>query len=131
MNMKRLKDIGIFHLAKYFPPRTMKPCDMAHSETLYEQIRTGKKTSEWRDFCRYWIDRLCDWKALDKKVAIMVNDTLPLDLTNFLKVHRAWFVQGYPKSNLQRLEADITGLVYHPSSSQLELTFTNAKEVKP
>lgn len=124
-----MKDIVIFHLAKYFPPRTMKPCDMAHPETLYEQIRSGKKTSEWRDFSIYWLQRLFDWKALDKKVAISVNDSLPLTLTNFLKVHRTWFVEGYPKGSLPRLEADITGLLYHPSSSQLEIKFTHAKEL--
>lgn len=100
-----MKDIVIFHLSKHFPPLTPIRPYLHCAETLYEQIKRGKKT-------------------------IVVNGTEPQDLTPFLKVHRAWFVEGYPKGSLPRLEADITGLLYHPSSSQLEIKFTNVKEVE-
>lgn len=131
-----MKDVVIFHLAKYFPPRTMKPYHMADPRTLYEKIKDGSKTSEWRDLSKYWVKRLCvEGKSLDGKTLVRTADFFiggdkPQDLKEFLKVHRAWFVESYPKDSLPRLEAEITGLVYHPSDSQLEIKFTNVKEVK-
>lgn len=122
-----MKDIVIFHLAKHFPPHD-PAWALSHEledPTLYEQIRNHKKTSEWRDFCKYWLKRLC----IKRSNLFFVNGTEPQDLTPFLKVHKAWFVQGYPKGSLPRLEADITGLLYHPSSSQLEIKFSNVKEL--
>jgi hypothetical protein len=136
-----MKDIVIFHLSKHFPPLTPIRPYLHCAETLYEQIKNGKKTSEWRDFSKYWTYRLCHAKRSNHLPAalvfnIVVNGTEPQDLTPWLKVKRAWFVQGYPKGNLPRLEADITGVVYHPEvkefpahSQQLEIKFTNVKEV--
>lgn len=107
----------IFHLSKRFPE--------VHTEgTIYEDIRDGRKTSEWRDMSHYWVKRLFsgahwDAESSDKQ-----------DLTQFLKVHRAWFVEGYPKGNLPRLEADIINVFYHPLSFQLEIQVANVKEIK-
>lgn len=132
-----MKDVVIFHLSKHFPPLTPVRPYLHCAETLYEQIRKGKKTSEWRDFSKYWLYRLC--KPRNPNVLILyidVNGTLPQKLDPWLKVHRAWFVEGYPKGSLPRLEADITGLVFHSEakefpahSQQLEIKFTNVKEV--
>lgn len=128
----------IFHLAKHFPPLTPIRPYLHCAETLYEQIKRGKKASEWRDFSKYWLYRLC--KPRNPNVLILyidVNGTLPQKLDPWLKVHRAWFVEGYPKRNLPRLEADITGLVFHSEakefpahSQQLEIKFANVKEVE-
>jgi hypothetical protein len=96
---------------------------MWEGRDLWSEILSGRKTSEWRDFSKYWQERLLlchDLKALSNR---------SIDYTKDLKVHRAWFVVAYPKGSLPRLEAEITGLVYHPDTSQLEIKFTNAKEV--
>jgi len=126
-----MKDFVIFHLSKHFPPLTPVRPYLHCAETLYEQIKKGKKTSEWRSFSKYWLYRLC--KERNPNVLILyidVNGTVPQKLDAWLKVKRAWFVEGYPKGSLPRLEADITGLLYHPSSSQLEIKFTNVSCVQ-
>jgi len=111
-----MKDVIIFHLKRIW-----------EGKDLWEEIKKGRKTSEWRDFCKYWLRRLC----IKRSNLFFVNGTEPQDLSPWLKVKKAWFLQGYPKNSLPRLVAEITGLVYHPSSSQLEIKFTNVKEVKP
>jgi hypothetical protein len=86
---------------------------------LYEEIKAGRKTSEFRDATRHWFKRLC--------VPHWIGTEQHQDHTKFLKVHRAWFVVGYPKKNLPRLEADITGLFL--DAMQLEIKFTNVTEI--
>lgn len=123
-----MTDRIIFHLARYFPPRTMLASDMAHPETLYGQIRNGRKTSEWRDCSgsQYWLDRLLShWKGNLREIVSLK----PIDCTTDLKVHKAWFVQAYPKENMPRLEANILALFYHPASMQLEIRFKVTSEV--
>lgn len=87
---------------------------------LYKEIKAGRKTSEFRDMKQSWIMRLC------ARANWVVDSEQRQDLTEFLKVHRAWFVVGYPKRNLPRLEADITGLFL--LAMQLEIKFTNVTE---
>lgn len=73
---------------------------------LYEEIKAGRKTSEWRDHKVYWDN-------------ILIK-----------KPSKAWFVVGYPKNNLlPRLEADIVKIILHEDSHQFEIQFTNVKEV--
>lgn len=108
----------IFHLARHFPQSS------SLEKTLYQQIKEGLKTSEWRDTTAYWIQRLLigsDYKFYSKKT---------IDLSRDLKVHTAWFVEGYPKGNVPRLEAEIIGLFYHPDSNQFEIQFKEPEEVK-
>lgn len=91
---------------------------------LYEEIKSGRKTSEWRDATEFWFNRLCmRGKSHEYKIG-------EVDLTDSLKVYKAWFVIGYPKNNLPRLEADITYLIYHVPNGQLEIQFTHVKEIK-
>jgi hypothetical protein len=119
-----MKDTVIFHLARYSPPGTTPSSRIAHSDTVYERIRRGEKTSEWRDFNPYWQKRLLlcyDLKALSRK---------PIECTGDLRVHKAWFVQGYPKGNMPRIEAQITGLIYHPAWHQFEIQFKRTREVR-
>lgn len=111
-----MKDTVIFHLAKHIPP--LNPAwalshELPEPKTLYEQIKDGSKTSEWRDFSKYWTYRLCHSIRLDHTPQalvfnVIVNGTEPQDLTSFLKLHRAWFVQGYPTANLQGDRANLS-----------------------
>ena len=73
---------------------------------LYEMIRSGEKTSEWRDLTDRWGKKL---RGAEGK--------------------RAWFVVGYPKDSLPRLEADIVEVVEHRETLQYEIRFTNVSEV--
>ncbi len=84
---------------------------------LYEEIKSGRKTIEYRDCTRFWGKRLCGWVIYGTQ-----------ELTSILKVHRAWFVVGYPKNNLPRLEADIIGLRCN-GAMQFEIKFANVREV--
>ena len=114
----------IFNLKRHW----LNPANYRTGETskivdLYEEIKAGRKTSEWRNFSSYWQRRLllCSGlKALSKK---------PIDCTEDLKASKAWFVVGYPKNNLPRLETDIVELIYHPKSEQFEIKFANVQEV--
>ncbi len=88
---------------------------------LYRDILEGRKTSEFRDCIPYWENRLYKKK--------MTVDTLHLAP----KVDRAWFIVGFPKGNVPRIEADITNILIHNDAdgfaSQYEIRFTNVEEV--
>jgi hypothetical protein len=73
---------------------------------IYEEIKAGRKTSQWRDASDYWLKRL-------------VPPT----------PRKAWFTVGYPLNNLPRLEADIIKVIYHANTEQLEIKIGNVKEV--
>lgn len=95
---------------------------------VYEAIKVGQKTSEFRDFTAYWEQRLCP--SLDfLKLPCPDSSNIDVDITNFLKVKTAWFTVGYPKNNLPRLEAEITKLILHFESDQFEIQFQNVKEI--
>ena len=93
---------------------------------LYEEIKSGRKTIEYRDAIPFWSSRLLNVK--DKILLTMMLRYSSANLTAYLKHHRAWFVVGYPKGNLPRLEANITKLVLN-DAKQFEVSFTNVKEV--
>jgi hypothetical protein len=107
-----MKGIAIFHLKRIWEGRD-----------LYEEIKQGKKTSEFRDMTHYWIKHLCE------RANWSVDTGEAQDISKFLKVHRAWFVVGYPKGLLPRLEADIIELLCDSLAMQLEIKFANVKEV--
>jgi hypothetical protein len=119
-----MKDIAIFNLKRQWHIDGTKL-------DLYEEIKAGRKTSEWRNASPYWLRKLLTNRLTKEglKNVLQVWGHKPQELTPLLKVHRAWFVIGYPKGNLPRLEADITALLYHPKTSQLEIKFANVKEV--
>jgi hypothetical protein len=104
---------------------------------LYEEIKAGRKTSEWRECSYFWDVRLLTdffkvTEYIRGRIPFPPKDTT-IDLTKFLKKHKAWFVEGYPKNNSPRLEADITKLRYWwytgDNSPQFEIQFNNIKEV--
>lgn len=112
-----LRNMGkvIFRLKRYWTYPDGKIVD------LYNEIKEGRKTSEFRDCTEYWTDRLYKTKTIN-------------DLDHLTpKVDRAWFIVGYPKGNLPRLEADITNVLTHIDdegfAEQYEIQFTNVKEV--
>jgi hypothetical protein len=78
-------DTVIFNLKRFWPPDAPRNRQVR----LYEEIKTGRKTCEYRDDKKYWRRRLLGERCPSK----------------------AWFVEGYPKGNLPRLEADITKIV--------------------
>jgi len=99
---------------------------------LYEAIKAGQKTSEFRDYTNYWEQRLCPGldEPDDPELEFQKLPTLStIDITKFLKPKIAWFTVGYPKNNLPRLEADIIKLLLHLDSDQFEIQFQNVKEV--
>ena len=86
---------------------------------LWEEIKQGRKTSEWRDITEYWTRRLY---------------TQPLNFTiGYTRVKRTfgrvWFTCGYPKHNLPRLEADYVNTIPHLDTRQYEIVFANVTEV--
>jgi len=90
---------------------------------LYDDIKTRRKTSEFRNMIHYWIKRLCPnavWDPFAGK---------PQDLTKYLEVSEAWFVTGYPKGSLPRVETDIRALWCDSYCSQLEIKFDVKVEV--
>lgn len=119
-----MSDKVVFRLKKHWK---MKIDDKV--VVLYEEIKAGRKTSEWRDTTRYWMRVLAPSVMFEKMTRAGFSDSPPEDLTKFLSKSKAWFTTGFPKNNVPRLEADITGLIYHPASCQLEIQIANVKEV--
>jgi hypothetical protein len=93
---------------------------------LYEDIKAGRKTSEWRDLSNYWCQLLTGMpkEKLESTVALVGDN-----LTELLKVKKAWFVVGYPKNNLPRLEVDIVDLLLSRDSDQFEIRIANVVEM--
>jgi len=105
----------IFNLKRYLTMPVGRRVD------LYEEIKTGRKTSEFRDYTSHWVSRL-------------FRRLLKTGITHMrLKVDRAWFVVGFPKNNLPRLEADIKGyriiLDEDDFAQTIEIIFENVIEV--
>lgn len=77
-----------------------------YGRDLWNEIISGKKRIEFRDFTTYWGSRL-------------MKNPAP---------SRCWFTVGYPKGNLPRLEADITDI--YVKFDQIQIHFTNVIEIK-
>ena len=103
----------IFRLKRWWPP------DKPRSEQFdcYEAIKAGRKTSEFRDATEYWHNRLF------ARAGVLYPK----------KVDRAWFMVGFPKGNMPRLEAEVKRVVIHCNhdgySEQYEIKFENVVEV--
>lgn len=81
----------------------------------------------------YWILRLCrpltpeEVNVLMSKVKV---HNAVVNMTQFLKVKRAWLVESYPKGLLPRLEADIKGIYLMKDDEGLLFIDTVVKNVK-
>ena len=109
-----------------------KRCSCSHFMVdLYKEIKEGRKTGEWRNASHYWLSILFKgWEVRE----MLHSDTVkgfnkPVDVTEYLKVKRAWLLVGFPKGNVPRLEADITQALYYPSSWQFLTKFNNVTEI--
>lgn len=130
-----MKDYVIFNLKRMWEIN-------GKTVDLWEEIKSGRKTSEWRFATNRWINKLMGHVDLTylffpKDLVQEASDNqTAIDLTKHLMVHKAWFVIGYPKNSEPRLEATITKLLYWPycvkdanEPSQLEIQFSlNDKE---
>lgn len=105
----------IFRLMRWWPPDEPREVQV----DLYEEIKAGRKTSEFRDATEYWT------RTLFKKSE---NGVLYAP-----KVDRAWFIVGFPKGNVPRLEADVIRIDVHcddyGAGEQYEIKFENVVEV--
>lgn len=93
---------------------------------LYEAIKSGRKTVEYRDTTKHWKTRLLALKA----IALLESDKRGINLVfrhDMLKHDKAIFVVGYTK--YPRLIADITKIVYNNETNQFEVHIVNVKEV--
>jgi len=108
---------------------------------LYEAIKTGEKTSEWRDASDHWRRRLLTKDGIKNlKQAEKINpETIfmrrwgkPFFLINFPKEqwkhNKARFRVGYTLS--PTLEADIKNILYHSETNQFEVRLENVTEIR-
>jgi hypothetical protein len=122
-----------------FNLKTFMPIDGKNGPNvnLYDEIKAGPKTSEWRDANRHWIQRLTKGFGSYEMIAMIppqdeLDCDTAIDLTMFLKPKMAWFIRGYPKGSLPRLEARITKLIYWANKNsmhQFEIQFTDVIEI--
>lgn len=138
----------VFHLAKHPSSDLVKLAEKSFNYkkiipnktlTLYKQIKMGLKTVEMRQvkkgFDDFWLKRLCreltDREKTDLPLDLSACEQCAVNFTSFLKVKKAWFVQGYPKGNIPRIEADIDELLLFPQADacRVEIVFSNPMEV--
>ena len=92
---------------------------------LYEAIKMGRKTVEYRDATPHWTSRLISQKGLDDVRGHFGSD---LEFTGDLMKHdKAVFVVGYTK--YPRLVADISKIVYNYEGDQFETHIENVREI--
>lgn len=99
-------------------------------DDIYEALKTGEKTSEWRDASPFWISRLFKKGAQSSVRHRIIHATGSL---LFLhpddhKHKKARFVVGYTK--YPRLIADIHNIYYHRNTNQFEIQIENVVEVR-
>ncbi len=107
-------------------------------DDIYEALKTGEKTSEWRDGSDHWKSRLLNEngrvnleRAHEMREEGIVQDLKPFFLIGFpehqWKHKQARFVVGYTKTPM--LIADVTAIIYYSKSNQFEVKIENVKEV--
>ena len=98
-------------------------------DDLYEAIKNGEKTSEWRDASPHWISRLLNEQGRSI-LKTFKSGYENLEVFSFLpyywKYTRARFVVGYTKSPM--LLADVTGILYHRDPEQFQIQLKNVVE---
>lgn len=98
-------------------------------DDLYEAIKSGEKTSEWRDASDHWIRRLTHYRITDFRSTAhwdkKYEGSQPVE--HEPKYQKAIFVVGFTK--YPRLIADVKALLYHPETNQFEVQIENVEEV--
>ena len=94
---------------------------------LYEAIKTGRKTSEYRDATPYWATRLLNEKGLRHYNSIVgcFHWTFP---SWQLKHTEATFRVGYTKG--PTLHATILNVTWHVREKQFEIRIKNVTEAQ-
>lgn len=82
---------------------------------LYEEIKSGRKTVEYRKAGEHWKPRLLkDPKYVTEHLSsfpkVIEGMSWLIDVTDQLKSRNAWFMVGFKKRCLPRLEAKISKL---------------------
>ena len=103
---------------------------------LYEAIKTGKKTSEYRDATPYWAKRLLNNLGLFKYRRILETNKDPSWHTCVryrftlpeLKHTEATFRVGYTKG--PTLHATIRDIIWKPREEQFEIRIKNVRETQ-
>ena len=112
-----------FVLARYLP-------GFEEYGDLYEAIKTGKKTSEYRDATDYWAKRLLSKIGLDNyyrtiKYPLGSNVTITY-FGECLKHTEATFRVGYTRG--PTLHATIKDVLWKPREEQFEVRIENVRE---
>jgi len=96
---------------------------------IYEALKSGEKTSEWRDATHFWISRLFKknvQRTIERQIEHYEGPRIEFHKTHY-KHLKARFVVGYTKSPM--LEADVTAIIFHTDSHQFEVQIENTKEI--
>ncbi len=106
-------------------------------DDVYEALKTGEKTSEWRDGSDYWAKRLLtemgrtqirwarEYKERNKG---RTNPHFIIPFPEYLWKHKkARFVVGHTKSPM--LVADVTVITYYSETNQFEIRVENVEEI--
>ena len=95
---------------------------------LYEAIKNGQKTSEYRDDSDYWRVRLFNEKGLNLIFNAVDRDKLSkvFIYPEYLKHREATFTVGYVK--YPRLRADIEYILWHREEAQFQVKIRNVRE---
>ena len=92
---------------------------------LYEAIKTGKKTSEYRDATPYWAKRLLNKRGLSHYNSI-IGCRIWMFTQEDLKHTEATFRVGYTKG--PTLHATIKDIIWKPREEQFEIHIENVVE---
>ena len=139
-----MTDKVVFHLARDFGSPSLrkfvKPSNYPDSLTIYELYKQGFKDTEFRylkkGFDDYWLRRLIrpltgrELRGLPLDLA--AAELTAVNMSRFLKVHKAWLVEGYPKGALlPRLEGNILKLLLYPQRNfpHIAVKLSNLKEI--
>ena len=108
-------------------------------DDLYEAIKVGLKTSEFRKGIDHWRKRLLTKPGVlfleaEERAHKLQDESTSYEaftLTipdKYIKHKRARFVVGYTK--VPMLTSDVTGILYHFDGEQFEVKLANVEEVK-
>lgn len=98
-------------------------------QQYYDAIKSGEKTSEWRDGTEFWISRLLNEEGRSE-LKTFKSGYESFEVWYFCpkywKYVKARFVVGYTKAPM--LLADVTGILYHRFADQFQVQLGYVEE---
>ena len=97
-------------------------------DDIYEALKSGEKTSEWRDATGFWISRLFKknvQRTIERQIKHYEGPRIQFHKTHY-KHMKARFVVGYTKSPM--LMADVIAIIFHTDTNQFEVQIENVEE---